>query len=203
MVRIVRLNAVIVAISVGLITLLDLLLGTGLSFFMLRWAAVVVAFALIPGVLNLLGFHIRKIREFQDGWPYSSVLIFSLILTLIIGWEGPNSRGAQAIFSSVLHPLESTFFALLAIFVASTAYRAFRVKDFETFLLVTFAVIVLLGQVPIGYQLWSEFPLIKDWVLNVPTLAGTRGILLGVALGTIATALRIILGADRPYADSE
>jgi hypothetical protein len=55
--------------------------------------------------------------------------------------------------------------------------------------------------VPISIYLWGELPIIKDWILNVPTLAGVRGILLGVALGTIATGLRILLGADRPYVE--
>jgi hypothetical protein len=32
-------------------------------------------------------------------------------------------------------------------------------------------------------------------------MAGMRGILLGVALGIIATALRVLIGADRPSSD--
>jgi hypothetical protein len=98
--------------------------------------------------------------------------------------------------------LESTLFALLAFFMASAAFRSFRVKNFETFLLVSFTIIVLLGQVPAGFQIWDQFPLIKDWVMRVPVMAGARGILLGVALGTIATGLRILLGADRPYTET-
>jgi hypothetical protein len=91
----------------------------------------------------------------------------------------------------------------MAFFIASAAYRAFRIRSFETGLLVVFAMIVLLGQVPAGFQLWEDFPLVKEWVLRVPVLAGARGILLGVALGIIATGLRVLLGADRPYADAE
>jgi hypothetical protein len=75
------------------------------------------------------------------------------------------------------------------------------VKSLETGLFVTFGVIVLLGQVPIGARLWDQLPVIKDWVLEVPALAGARGILLGVALGTAATGLRVLLGIDRPYVD--
>jgi hypothetical protein len=30
-------------------------------------------------------------------------------------------------------------------------------------------------------------------------IAGARGILLGIALGSVTTGLRILLGADRPY----
>jgi uncharacterized membrane protein len=75
------------------------------------------------------------------------------------------------------------------------------VRSLESFFFVLFAVIVLLGQVPVSIYLWPEFPVIKDWILNVPTLAGVRGILLGVALGVIATGLRVLTGADRPYTD--
>jgi hypothetical protein len=122
-------------------------------------------------------------------------------MTLIFGWRGPAATGAQFIFENILQPLESTLFALLAVFIATAAFRAFRVRDLETFFFVLFAIIVLLGQVPVGLFLWSELPVIRDWILEVPTLAGARGILLGVALGTIATGLRIFLGVDRPYTE--
>jgi hypothetical protein len=125
----------------------------------------------------------------------------ALTATLIFGFQGPQSLGAQFVFNYFLQPLEATLFALLAIFLATAVFRAFRVRDLETFFFVLFAVIVLLGQVPIGLYLWPELPIIKDWILEVPTLAGVRGILLGVALGTIASGLRILLGADRPYTD--
>lgn len=198
-----RVLATTVAISVGVLVLLDLFFNTRISFFLILWASIVVAFALLLGVINLFQVHLDKIRTRQKGWPYSAVLIIAFAIAFIVGLAGPDSAGGQNIFEYVLRPLESTFFALLAFFIASAAYRAFRIKDFETFLMVAFAIIVLLGQVPAGFQLWSEFPLVKEWVLRVPTLAGTRGILLGVALGTIATGLRILLGADRPYVDTE
>jgi hypothetical protein len=107
----------------------------------------------------------------------------------------------QQLFEVVLFPLEATLFSLLGFFVIIAAFRAFRVKNFETGLFVTFAIIVLLGQVPIGAMLWDQLPVIKDWVLDVPALSGARGILLGVALGTVATGLRVLLGVDRPYVD--
>ena len=40
---------------------------------------------------------------------------------------------------------------------------------------------------------------IKPFVTHVLASAGARGILIGVALGTITTGLRILIGADRPY----
>jgi hypothetical protein len=198
-----RILATAVAIGVGLLVLLDFFIDTGISLFLIQWAGVVVAFALLIGVVNLLRVHLTKIQARQSGWTYSIVLIAAFAIALIWGRNGPESGGGRALFQYVLSPLESTLFALMAFFIASAAYRAFRIRSFETGLLVVFAMIVLLGQVPAGFQLWEDFPLVKEWVLRVPVLAGARGILLGVALGIIATGLRVLLGADRPYADAE
>jgi hypothetical protein len=141
-------------------------------------------------------------RSQKPGAIYSVVLLLSLFLTLAFGLGGgPLSTSSQFIFDFILQPLEATFFALLALFMATAAFRAFRVRNLESFFFVLFALIVLLGQVPVSIYLWPEFPVIKDWILNVPTLAGVRGILLGVALGVIATGVRVLTGADRPYTD--
>jgi hypothetical protein len=175
----------------------------GISALFVGWVAIIVAFALFLGFLNVFSVHTTRIRTKKPGAVYSWVLLLSLAITLGIGFlsGGPSSDGSQFIFDYILQPLEATFFSLLAIFMITAAFRAFRIRNLETFFFVFFAVIVLLGQIPLGVYLWSEFPVIKDWILNVPTLAGVRGILLGVALGTIATGLRIIIGADRPYTD--
>ncbi len=204
MTRIGRILATTIAISAGFIVLLSYFVDSlrNLGSVLLGWAAVVVAFAILLGVLNLLRVHIHAIRTRQRSWFYSAVLLISLALTIIIGRDGPASAGGRNLFEYVLRPLESTLFALMAFFIASAAFRAFRIRNFETFLFVGFAIIVLLGQVPAGFQLWPDLPLIKEWVMRVPVVAGARGILLGVALGTIATGLRILLGADRPYADA-
>lgn len=213
MIRLGRIIATVVAISSGILVLAGYFVESlpsyfveslrGISTLFLDWAAIVIAFSLLLGLFTLLRVHLNKVLKKEPGRIYSIVLISSVVLTLIAGvvYGGPNSAVGQGIFIHILRPLEATIFAMMVFFIASAAYRAFRIKNFETFLFVAFAIIVLLGQVPAGYQLWADFPLIKEWVMAVPILAGTRGILLGVALGTIATAIRILLGADRPYAD--
>lgn len=198
-----RIFATVVAVSSGIIVVLSYFVGAfhNLGELLLGWAAIVATFALLLGVVNLLRVHIGRIQNRKKDWFYSGILLISFAVTLLVGRAGPASAGAQAMFEYVLRPLESTFFALIVFFIASAAYRAFRIDNFETFLFVAFAIIVLLGQVPAGFQLWADLPLVKEWVLRVPVLAGTRGILLGVSLGTIATGLRVLLAADRPYAD--
>ena len=38
-----------------------------------------------------------------------------------------------------------------------------------------------------------------DWLENVVALAGMRGLLIGIALGTITLSIRILAGWERPY----
>lgn len=90
-------------------------------------------------------------------------------------------------------------FALLAFFIASASYRAFRARNLEATLLLITAVIVMLGRVPAGYMLWHKLPPITSWILNVLQLGPMRGIMIGIALGTVAMSLRLILGIERTY----
>jgi hypothetical protein len=202
-----RIISTVVAMSVGLLVLADFFINSdpieALGLYLIRTASIVAAFTLILGMVNVLTVHLSKIHSRDQGWMYSGVLLGALFFTLGTGFltGGPGSIQMQQIFEAVLFPLEATLFSLLAFFVVTAAYRAFRIKSLETGLFVIFGIIVLLGQVPIGVRLWEQLPVIKDWVLEVPALAGARGILLGAALGTAATGLRVLLGIDRPYVD--
>ncbi len=220
LIRIGRVLATVVAIVVGLFVLADYVVSawvkngggsdwssftaavSGVGYFLVSWAAIVTAFALFLGFANVVSVHWGRIQAKKSGFLYSVVLLLALFGTLAVGLgSGPGAASTQFIFNYILQPLEATFFALLALFMATAAFRAFRVRNLETFFFVLFAVIVLLGQVPVSIYLWPEFPVIKDWILNVPTLAGIKGILLGVALGVTATGLRVLIGIDRPYTD--
>lgn len=90
-------------------------------------------------------------------------------------------------------------FSLLAFFIASAAFRAFRARSFEATLLLVTAIIVMLGNVPVGDLIWSETSNMKQWILNNPNLSARRGIILGVSLGVISQSIRIILGIERSY----
>lgn len=214
MTRVGRIGTTVVTMVVGLFVLADIFVTqwpgnifglkgiiSGAASLLVSWAALVAAFALFLGFVNIFNVHLSRIRMQKVGSVYSIILLLALVITLASGFYsgGPNSESSQFIFNFILQPLEATFFALLALFIATAAFRALRIRNLETLFFVLFAVIVLLGQAPLGIYLWEDFPVVKDWILNVPTLAGVRGILLGVALGTIATGLRVLMGADRPY----
>ncbi len=101
------------------------------------------------------------------------------------------------LFQTVMVPMSSTMFSLLAFFIASAAYRAFRARTPEATMLLVAAFLVMLGQVPIG-NIWI-IPQIKDFIMEVINTAGQRAIMIGAALGVVSVSLRILLGIERPY----
>ena len=45
----------------------------------------------------------------------------------------------------------------------------------------------------------GELASFRSWIMECLQNAGKRAILIGVALGTISTGIKIILGIERPY----
>ena len=112
---------------------------------------------------------------------------------------GPDGGLFQYLFRNFQIPLSATMFSLLAFFVASAAFRAFRARNAEATLLLVAAVLVMIGRVPVGYWIWQGFPDLVEWLMKVPNIAAKRGIIFGIDLGLISMALRVILGIERSY----
>lgn len=173
-----------------------------------QWGLIVVAFTYVLGIANVMQLHSRKIARRGADWGYSVVLVVSLVVMAALGiFHEHDAPGSPFLwlYDTVYDPLTSTMFALLAFFITSAAYRAFRARSTEAVLLLAAAILVMLGQVPIGAAIWGEdsflggFPGVKDWIMDVPNLAGKRAILMGAALGAISTGLRVILGLERAH----
>lgn len=167
-------------------------------------AALLTGFALLLGLANLARVHVGRIQRQERNWPYSIALLASAGITIVVGvlvgGSGPNSAGATWIFNNIYQPLASTFYSLLAFFIAAAAFRALRARTVEMAILTVVALIVILGQAPV-FQLdqLNWMAAIKDWIVQYPALAAIRGIALGASLGIIATSARLLLGIDRQY----
>jgi len=202
-----RTIAVILAISAGILVLLGYffdLSAWGLDSVrqvILRWALILAAVALWVGAGNLVRVHWRKMVSRQDGGGYSLVTLASLALTLVvIVVSGPNGKMSQWVFNHVQIPVETSLLALLAIVLIYASIRVMRrrLNPFAIALFLT-VIILLLGATNWMGMEASKFSMLREWILAVPVTAGARGVLLGIALGTIATGVRILVGFERPY----
>ena len=170
------------------------------------WMKIISGFALVLGIASVFHVHAVKIRRQAPGWGYSGVLFAAIVVTMAVGfWSGGESKadGAQTAFGWLydytMVPLQGTMFSILAFFIASAAYRAFRARSPEASVLLAAAVVVMMGRVPLGQFLAPWTWDVTQWLLNVLNSAVRRAILIGVSMGSVALSLKIILGKERSY----
>jgi len=183
------------------------------------WVSIVQSFAIWLGVLNLLKIAVEKIFRKSEGWPYSYLIIISLIGTLIVGFYD-GFRGIYAnpqfsysdpgthfdwVYQYMYSALTSTMFSMLAFFVGSASYRAFRARNVQATMLLVAGFFVMGGRVPLLDRisgLFTDSPIFSElanWIMNYPNAAGQRAILIGIALGIMSSSLRVILGIERSH----
>jgi len=184
---------------------------------MTTWFRWIGGFAVFLGAYSLLHMHVTRIRRRMPGWAYS-VFVFlgaagMIVLGLYNGGAGPFQVAPrdrltwfQWGYNYIQVPCGATIFSILAFFMASAAVRTFRAKNFSAALLLTAAVVVMFGRVPvsetIGQAVFSNprvFPDLVGWTMERPNLAAKRGILLGMSLGMISQSLRVLFGIERSY----
>jgi hypothetical protein len=198
------------AISLGLIVLLGYFVPafSTLRFFVLQGAVILTAVGIYVGLANLISVHLHKIQNGPKRF-FSGVLLLSLFGTLVVGLydltaffflDGESKRILPWVFENIQLPFEKSLMAVMAI---GLTYALFRLSNQKLNLLtgafVFTVLLTLLGSIPF---VGENLPLVErfnSWIINIPAVGGVRGILLGIALGTMATGIRILLGSDRPY----
>jgi hypothetical protein len=179
------------------------------------WFNILAVFAFILGGASLLKSHLGKVVQRRPDWPYSLVTLVSFLGVLAIGMfklGGPPGLQGEVtdpgawlmiVFAALYEPLMATLISLLAFFVASAAYRAFRMRSTEATVLLAAAFLVLLGRTPLGIWLsdllprsmsWLRIDTLSMWIMRVPNVAGQRAVLIGIAVGVAALTLRILAG---------
>jgi hypothetical protein len=165
---------------------------------------VIGAMAFGIGIIQLITVHLKKIARSDKDSKYSLILLASMLITSVVGileWRAtllntqPNNYEflARLINDGLFVPLGSSMFALLAFYIASASYRAFRIKNWESGLLMIAAFLVVLGQTSLGAWLFSDLSALRNWLLTVPSTATFRGIAIGASIASLVLSIRIWL----------
>lgn len=211
-----------ITIFVGILAILSFFMppleGLGEDFTL--FFDIIAVFAFFLGGGNLVRIHLLKLTHRKEDWAYSIVTLVGFFGMMVAGFLKIGNPGDIAsdvmaegslfslLYMNVHMPLAATMYSLLAFFVASASYRAFRAKNREATVLLVAAFVILLGSTPFGQMVTSwmpaslsilEVPNLAVWIMSSPNLAGQRAIMIGIGLGVVSMSLRLILGIERTY----
>ena len=199
-----RVFTAVFAIASGVIVLLGYFFPIAqldqLRLQLIDWAIIIAGMAVLIGIGNLIAVQWEKIRSRQKGSLYGVLLILSLGITFVLGLLlGPNDPLMRLAVDAVIMPVEASLMAILAVTLIYASIRLFRRRaDVTTVLFLLTAVLFLLAVMPTPFG-----PIPGDWIITqfggMLSRGGARGLLLGIALGTLLTGLRVLFGIDRPY----
>lgn len=194
------------AIAAGVIVLLGYFFPApleSLRFLLVDWAIMIAGIAVLVGIFNLVAVQMEKIRNRQKGGMYGVILIVSLLLTFVAGLVlGPQHPYLRLTVDAIIVPVEASLMAILAITLIYASIRLLRRRvDVMSVLFLAVAVVFLIAILPTPFG-----PLLGEGgnqalvnFLEMFSQGGTRGLLIGIALGTLLTGLRVLFGIDRPY----
>ena len=150
----------------------------------------------------LINENRAKEERVDEGWYKEMITTLTKLASdysdlLNAAYLKSNAKKTYTIFYDGLFvPLGAAMFSLLGFYIATAAYRAFRVKSAESALMMVAAVIVMLGQIPFGIWIWDELPAIRSWLLEVPSTAAFRAIEIGASVGGLIMAFRMWLSIE-------
>jgi hypothetical protein len=180
------------------------------------WATILQAFALGLGIYSLLTVHLKNIALKRTGWGNSLTLIIAIVAmaSTYIAKDyvktGPVVQFNDVLYNGLMKSLDATMFSIIAFYIVSAAYRAFRIRSVEATILLVAAALVMLGNVPIGQALTNWIPKgptdvagnfrienIAQWILKRASSPATMAIDFGLGVGALATALRLWLSLEK------
>lgn len=169
------------------------------------WMVLIVTMATFVGVVSIVQVHGRRLQRRPEGWYFSILVLVSVIVMALTGLPIPEIGLGIAnpiydfLFTNVQTPLGGTMYSILAFFITSAAFRAFRAKNIESTIVLVAGTLLVLSNAPIFTVTFPPFKPWGTWVRDIPGMATTRAVILGAALGAIALAVRTLMGIERGY----
>ena len=207
--------AAAIAIAFGLVVLLGYFIpaDTGASSlsnllvlrsWIIGWAVTLAGFATLVAIVGLVSAHWRKLRARRNPDRYSLFMLAAFVLVFVFGvmqYLGGDVTTFQQIVNAIQVPVEASMMAILAVTLTMAAIGLFRRRKglLPVVFLISVLIFLLLNSGLLASQ--ENIPFVGDILamLQYLPVAGARGILIGIALGSLMAGLRILFGADRPY----
>lgn len=194
------------------------------------FANILNAFIIGLGIYSLSRVNLRRVARKQGEWRFSIILLFSFVVMVVVAfidWNmkkanpdlirnwGPIQTATDFLFDGMFQVMESAMFSIIAFFILSAAYRAFRIRSIEATILLAAALIMMLslmgglvhfwdGTVSnvAGWEpdsFWNNFKLTdtSNWIKATLQTPAIRAIEFGVGLGALAMGLRLWLSLER------
>ncbi|MBD3235662.1 MAG: hypothetical protein GF330_03050 [Candidatus Eisenbacteria bacterium] len=159
--------------------------------------------ALPVGIYSLMKNTVNKAMRDPKERIFSALTILGFLVMIVAGlkreWFASSTSLSSNMFNYVLVPAQATLFSMLAFYIASAAYRAFRARTVLAAVLLVTAFVVMLRLIPLPEPVATWNAEFVRWILEVPNMAAKRAILIGVALGAITYSTKILLGIERAY----
>jgi hypothetical protein len=174
--------------------------ASSISALIRSWTPLITAFTIVVGTVNLILVHGKNVNRKSPGW-YKSVLLLAAFFTMtVIGMTlGQNSDPYTFLLENVLNATSSSIFALSAFYIGSSSFRAFRAMNLHAAVLLISGALVMLGRVPIGEYVSGSMPDIAQWLMDIPNVAGQRGLMIAMGIGFVSQCLRVLLGYSRRH----
>jgi len=194
------------------------------------FANVLNAFIIGLGIFSLTRVNVRRITRQQGEWRFSIILLLSFVVMVFIGfvdWQqrrsDPNlatnwgffQTAKDFLFDGMFQVMESAMFSIIAFFILSAAYRAFRIRSIEATILLAAALIMMLSLMGGLVYFWdgivsnwaggqpdhfiNNFKLTdsSNWIKATLQTPAIRAIEFGVGLGALAMGLRLWLSLEK------
>jgi hypothetical protein len=166
---------------------------------------IIVACATFIGVISIIQVHGKRVQRQAEGWYYSVLVIGFAVIMALTGLPipevglGTDNPIYDFLFINVQTPLGGTMYSILAFFITSAAFRAFRARNLEASIVLICGTLMIAGNAPLLTNYIPFFRTAALWIRQVPNMATMRGVMIGAALGAIALAVRTLMGIERGY----
>jgi hypothetical protein len=166
---------------------------------LMSFTTIISAAALMLGSVILTIAHGKKLLDRKPDWYYSILYVIAFVTVTILGLVSVKDTNFAWIYNNITSPIGAALYSLTAFYITSAAYRVFRARNWNAATLLVVSFILLMMLLPVGAMILPPVVPIGQWLRDVPSSAGYRGMIMGTSLGVLGLGIRIFLGRQKEH----